>query len=167
MKHELFKSLLYRVDDKMDNYITTFDIRFNHETFIKEVGTPSKFLKKLSNSKMKISGFPSNREWWKKSKPNGIHRFKLNDDGTITIKFVMETDIPINPNELKLRIYKILRPVELKIYPNDFDYFVENIETLFEDVKEGVKTFGGLKKRKLNDFHNLFNILLDEENSLT
>jgi hypothetical protein len=113
---------------------------------------------------MKISNLPSNREWWKHHNPNGIHRYRINDDGTITIKYVMETDQPINSNELKLRIYKILHPKEINIYPNDFDYFIENIETIFEDVKEGVKTFGGLKKNELNDFHTMFRILSDEEN---
>jgi len=167
VKNKKFKSILYEIENKMDKYITIFEIKYPHDKFKKEVGTPTKFLKKLSNSKMKLSGFPSNREWWKHHNPNGIHRYKIDDDGTITIKYVMETNNLINPNELKLRIYKILRPIEINIYPNDFDYLVENIETIFEDVKEGVKTFGGLKKNELNDFHTLFNIFTDEENSLT
>jgi hypothetical protein len=79
----------------------------------------------------------------------------------------METDQLINPNELKSRINKILRPIEINIYPNDFDYLVENIETIFDDVKEGVKTFGGLKKKELNDFHTMFRILSDQEETLT
>lgn len=159
MEENALKYYAEAVEKKYNRYISFFEVSYDLENFKREIGTASGFYKKLTNSKKTLTGHGDNRTWWKKlQKPNGFYRYIISED-IITIKYVIESKKPVNEGELKLRIYKILRPIELEVYANSFETFIHKLTDVFEDIREGVETFGGLKKQHLKDFEALMEIL--------
>jgi len=143
---------------KLTDPVSIFVLKYDYEKFVSIIESPSKFFKKLSNSKSSIPGFGTNREWWKDHKPNGIYRYKISDID-IELKFFIESKKPLNERELKIRLIKILKPKEMEFHLNDYDYFIESISDVLEDVKEGMEMFGGMKKNDLERLKNLNDII--------
>lgn len=143
---------------KLTDPVSIFILKYDYDKFVSNIETPSKFFKKLSNSKMAIPGLGSNREWWKNHQPEGVYRYKISDN-VIVIKFFVECKKPLNEKELKLRLYKILKPIEMEFHLNDYNYFVESISDVIEEVSEGMEFFGGMKKSELDGLRNLNDII--------
>jgi hypothetical protein len=143
---------------KLNDPVSIFVLKYDYDKFVSNMETPSKFFKKLSNSKMAIPGLGSNRQWWKKHQPNGIYRYKISDN-EIEIKFFVECKKPLNERELKLRLYKILNPKETEFHLNNYDYFIGSISDVLEEVKEGMEMFGGMKKSDFDSLKNLNDII--------
>lgn len=143
---------------KLTDPVSIFTLKYDYEKFLAQIETPSKFFKKLSNSKMAIPGLGSNREWWKNHQPEGIYRYKISDN-EIIIKFFVESKKPLNERELKLRLYKILKPIEMEFHLNDYNYFIESISDVIEEISEGMEFFGGMKKSDLDELRNLNDII--------
>jgi hypothetical protein len=149
--------------NKFKNPVSVFIIKFEYDKFINNVRTPSNFFKKLSNSKMSISGLGNNRNWWKSIKPNGLYRYKISNN-EIEIKFFLESDKPIKLNEIKFRIYKILKPIEMEFHLNDVDYYINSLGDIIEEVKEGMEMFGGVKKVDLDNLKNINELITLDNN---
>lgn len=143
---------------KLTDLVSIFTLKYDYEKFLSHLESPSKFFKKLSNSKMAIPGLGSNREWWKNHQPEGIYRYKISDN-EIVIKFFLECKKPLNERELKLRLYKILKPKEMEFHLNDYNYFVDSISEVIEEIREGMEFFGGMKKSDLDELRNLNDII--------
>jgi hypothetical protein len=144
--------------NKFKNPVSVFILKFEYDKFINNVRTPSNFFKKLSNSKMSISGLGNNRNWWKSIKPNGLYRYKISNN-EIEIKFFLESDKPIKLNEIKFRIYKILKPIDMEFHLNDVDYYINSLGDIIEEVKEGMEMFGGINKVDLENLKNINELL--------
>lgn len=144
--------------DKLTDPVSIFIVKYDYEKFVSIIESPSKFFKKLSNSKSSIPGLGTNREWWKNHQPEGIYRYKISDN-EIVIKFFVESKKPLNERELKLRLHKILKPKEMEFHLNDYNYFVESISEVIEEVSEGMEFFGGMKKSELDGLRNLNDII--------
>ena len=160
MKNETenLKVLIKNIKDELTHPLSVFSVKYDYDKFVSEVQTPSKFFKKLSNSKTSILGFGTNREWWKNLKPNGVYRYFISD-GEIIIKFYMETITPINERELKLRLYKVLRPKEMEFHLNDNDNYIKLLPEIIEEVKEGIQLYGGITKSDLEDLKNVNDLM--------
>ncbi len=143
---------------KLTDPVSIFTLKYDYEKFLAHIESPSKFFKKLSNSKMAIPGLGSNREWWKNHQPEGIYRYKISDN-EIIIKFFVESKKPLNERELKLRLYKILKPIEMEFHLNDYNYFIESISDVIEEISEGMEFFGGMKKSDLDELRNLNDLI--------
>lgn len=143
---------------KLTDPVSIFVLKYDYEKFVSIIETPSKFFKKLTNSKSSIPGFGSNREWWKEHKPNGMYRYTISDN-EIEIKFFVECKKPLNERELKIRLFKILKPKEMEFHLNDYDYFIGSISDALEEVKEKIQMFGGMKKSDLERLKNLNDII--------
>lgn len=144
--------------DKLTDPVSIFIVKYDYEKFVSHIETPSKFFKKLSNSKSSIPGFGTNREWWKNHQPEGIYRYKISDN-EIVIKFFVESKKTLNERELKLRLHKILKPKEMEFHLNDYNYFVDSISEVIEEISEGMEFFGGMKIRDLDELRNLNDII--------
>ncbi|WP_304142301.1 hypothetical protein [Mesoflavibacter zeaxanthinifaciens] len=143
---------------KLNDPVSIFVLKYDYEKFVSNIETPSKFFKRLTNSKSAIPGFGSNREWWKKHQPNGMYRYRISDN-EIEIKFFVESKKPLNERELKLRLFKILKPIGMEFHLNDYDYFIGSISDLLEEVKEKIQMFGGMKRKDLESLKNLNDII--------
>lgn len=155
------KVMVENIKNNLTKPLSVIILRYDYEKFVDGVGTPSQFFKKLSNSKMSLSGLGNNREWWKKIKPNGLYKYKISNN-EIELRFYLESDKPINLNEIKLRIYKILKPKEMKFNLNDTDFYLNSLEEIIEEVKEGMEFFGGIKKGDLENLKNINELLILE-----
>jgi hypothetical protein len=153
------KVIVQKIKDNLTKPLSVIILKYDYNKFVSNVGTPSQFFKKLSNSKMSLSGLGNNRDWWKSIKPNGLYKFKISND-EIKLKFYIESDKPINLNELKFRIYKILKPEEMEFYLNDTDFYLNSLDDIIEDVKEGMEMFGGIKKGDLENLKNVNELLI-------
>jgi hypothetical protein len=143
---------------KLNDPVSIFILKYDYEKFVSNIETPSKLFKRLTNSKSNIPGLGSNREWWKKHKPNGMYRYRISDN-EIEIKFFVESKKPLNERELKLRLFKILKPIEMEFHLNDYDYFIGSISDALEEVKEKIQMFGGMKRKDLESLKNLNDII--------
>ena len=71
----------------------------------------------------------------------------------------METITPINERELKLRLYKILRPKEMEFHLNDNDNYIKLLPEIIEEIKEGIQLYGGITKSDLEDLKNVNDLI--------
>jgi hypothetical protein len=152
------KVMVENIKNNLTKPLSVIILRYDYEKFVDGVGTPSQFFKKLSNSKMSLSGLGNNRDWWKKIKPNGLYKYKISMN-EIELRFYIESDKSINLNEIKFRIYKILKPKEMEFYLNDTDFYLNSLEDIIEEVKEGMEMFGGVKKGDLENLKNINELL--------
>jgi hypothetical protein len=156
------KVLVQNIKNPLKKPLSVIILKYDYEKFVSNVETPSKFFKKLSNSKMSLSGLGNNRDWWKSIKPNGLYKYKISNN-EIQLRFYLESDKQINLNEIKFRIYKILKPKEMEFYLNDTDYYLKSLEDIIEEVKEGMEMFGGIKKGDLENLKKLNELLILEK----
>jgi hypothetical protein len=116
------------------------DVKFDRNYFDSKIKTPSNFYKHLSNSKSTLPNGITNRMWWKRLKPNGFYKYKMNKDIT-EITFVMSTEQNFNELELKSRIKKIGNPLQLEVSFSISDYVNENLKN-----REGIEKFGWMNQ---------------------
>lgn len=155
MKKDTSKLQVYLNGTKnnLNKSISVFWVKFDIDKFLDKLESTSNFFKKISNSKMTITGYGPNRDWWKNLQPNGIYKYKISNN-EIEIKFFIETEKPINERELKLRLLKIMTPKEMEFNLNDVDHYINSIPEITEVVKEGMEMFGGVTKNKINELKN-------------
>jgi len=153
------KVMVENIKNNLTKPLSVITLRYDYVKFVDGVGTPSQFFKKLSNSKMSVSGLGNNRDWWKSIKPNGLYKYKISKN-EIELRFYVESDKPIKLNEIKFRIYKILKPKEMEFHLNDTDFYLNSLEDIIEEVKEGMEMFGGIKKGDLENLKNINELLI-------
>lgn len=125
------------VSDNRNHIIV--DVKFDRNYFDTKIKTPSNFYKYLSNSKSTLPNGITNRMWWKRLKPIGYYKYKMNNDIT-EITLVMYSEQYFNELELKSRIKKIGNPLQLDVFLNLTDYTTEFNENLKN--REGIEKFG-------------------------
>ncbi len=139
------KSLLNEIKEGQENrfyYVAT--ITYSTETFYRRVNSVSDFYKRLSNSKTRLTGNPSNREWWIKLNPTGYYDFEPNKK-YIILSFVMRTEVKLNELEFKARVKKIVPYVDLYFETKkqrDFDFEMRYERDYFYKYENKLEFFG-------------------------
>lgn len=129
------------VKDNLNHII--INVKFDRVYFDSKIKTPSNFYKNLSNSKSTLSNGITNRMWWKKLKPNGFYKYKMNNDIT-EITLIMSSEQYFNELELKSRIKKIGNPLQLDVFFDITDFTNKLNENLKN--REGIEKFGWINR---------------------
>lgn len=145
------KSLLNEYkEQQLNKHWYVIRITFSTDTFYRRVISVSYLYKKLSNSKTRLTGNTSNRDWWKKLSPKGFYDFKPNNK-TIQITFVMETKSKLNELEFKARVKKIIPYLEIGIKTKDqkdFEFELAFEREFYYKYEPKIELFRDIKKKQ-------------------
>ncbi len=134
------------VNDLKNNHHWYFiSIVFDNTTYFRRLNNINEFYKKLSNSKLTLTGHPSNRLWWKRILPTGIYEPILTDEN-LKLNFIMTTKSKLNELELKCRANKICPYLSIKISYQENEELDKLSSNTYFHYRQNIQLFGKIKK---------------------
>ena len=145
---EVLNEFKKQQDEINSKYWYSITITFATETFYRKLNGVSSFYKKLANSKAKLLGLPSNREWWKSLRPSGFYDFTPKKD-VVVLSYVIETKSKLNQLEFKSRVKKIVPFIEISIRnitQKEYQFEVDFMMAYYLKYEQKTEVFGDIKR---------------------
>jgi hypothetical protein len=129
-------------EDTRENVIII--LTFPFAGFYRRCKSVSNFLKILTNGKNTLTGSKSNREWFKTLNADGFTRYNITRE-IVEIILVLKTSERINELELKSRVSKIIKPLEV-VLSYDVKYLLNKKFIDVLNIETGMSLLGDYRR---------------------